>query len=50
MRAGLLDTGLGDHAPWVVLVAYGGCSVYGVALRRATGAYRAPTRRAYARC
>ncbi|OEJ94191.1 hypothetical protein [Streptomyces thermolilacinus] len=50
MWAGVLDMGLGDHAPWVVLVADGGFSVYGVALGRATGAYRARTRRPCARC
>ncbi|MFJ8694071.1 hypothetical protein [Streptomyces roseolilacinus] len=48
--AGLADVGLGDHAPWVVAVAYGGFSVYGVALARATGAYRTRTRRPCARC
>ncbi|NKY15054.1 hypothetical protein, partial [Streptomyces somaliensis] len=48
--AGPVDVGLGDHAPWVVAVAYGGFSVYGVALGRATGAYRTRTRRPCAWC
>ncbi|MEU3819025.1 hypothetical protein AB0E74_05330 [Streptomyces sp. NPDC030392] len=50
MWAGLVDVGLGDHAAWVVVVAYGGFSVYGVALGRATEAYRARTRRPCTRC
>lgn len=48
--AGATDTGLVDHAPWVVVVAYGGFALYGLGLARATWAYQVRTRRACARC
>ncbi|GAA4898641.1 hypothetical protein ACFPM3_14600 [Streptomyces coeruleoprunus] len=50
MWTGAVDVGFAGHAPWVVLVAYGGFSVYGLALGRATRAYQLRTRRACARC
>ncbi|WP_274562485.1 hypothetical protein [Streptomyces spiramyceticus] len=45
--AGVIEEGKGpeSHAPWVVVVAYGGFSLYGLALARATHAYRLRTRR-----
>ncbi|WP_418959393.1 hypothetical protein [Streptomyces tritici] len=48
--SGLTDWGVADHAPWVVVVAYGGFSAYGLALGRATRSYQRTTRRACARC
>ncbi|WOX21812.1 hypothetical protein [Streptomyces solicathayae] len=47
---GAIDVGLADHAPWVVAVAYGGFSVYGLALGRATHTYQQATRRACGSC
>ncbi|MBT2387358.1 hypothetical protein [Streptomyces sp. ISL-11] len=48
--AGVVDSGIGGHAAWVVVVAYGGFSFYGLALGRAAGVYRLATRRACGRC
>lgn len=47
---GLIDSGLDDHAPWVVAVAYGGFSCYGLALARATRTYQRATRRTCVSC
>ncbi|MEV0450589.1 hypothetical protein [Streptomyces sp. NPDC050600] len=43
-------TGLADHAPWVVAVAYGGFCVFGLALGRATHVHQRATRRECGRC
>ncbi|MFF1511093.1 hypothetical protein [Streptomyces sp. NPDC058326] len=47
---GAISAGLEDHAPWVVAVAYGGFSCYGLALARATRDYQRATRRDCERC
>ncbi|MFE0650744.1 hypothetical protein ACFVZH_19350 [Streptomyces sp. NPDC059534] len=47
---GTISVGLGDHAPWVFVVAYGGFCGYGLALARATRAYQRATRRACEWC
>ncbi|MEU7292881.1 hypothetical protein AB0A76_06700 [Streptomyces exfoliatus] len=47
---GAVSTGLADHAPWVVAIAYGGFSCYGLALARATLAYQRAARAACERC
>lgn len=47
---GVIDTGIADHAPWVVAVAYGGFCGYGLALARATRAYQRATRTACGHC
>ncbi|MEU9863663.1 hypothetical protein AB0D99_22590 [Streptomyces sp. NPDC047971] len=48
--AGVTELGIADHAPWVVVIAYGGFSVYGLALGRASLAYQRAGRRVCARC
>ncbi|KOG30308.1 hypothetical protein [Streptomyces viridochromogenes] len=48
--AGAVDVGMADHAPWVVAVAYGSFSGYGLALARATRAHQRATRRPCERC
>ncbi|WP_031079047.1 hypothetical protein [Streptomyces sp. NRRL S-118] len=50
MWAGAISNGLPDHAPWVVVIAYGGFSLYGLGLARATWAYQVRTRRACTHC
>ncbi|MFD7324619.1 hypothetical protein ACFV9D_26565 [Streptomyces sp. NPDC059875] len=47
---GVIDASISDHAPWVVVVAYGGFCLYGLALGRATRSYQRTTRRACTRC
>ncbi|MFF8838967.1 hypothetical protein [Streptomyces sp. NPDC015130] len=47
---GAVDVGMADHAPWVVAVAYGSFSGYGLALARATRAHQRATRRPCERC
>ncbi|WP_314621179.1 hypothetical protein [Streptomyces stackebrandtii] len=47
---GVIGSGLDDHAPWVVAVAYGGFSCYGLALGRATRSFQRATRRTCAVC
>ncbi|WP_395363999.1 hypothetical protein ACHGLA_26770 [Streptomyces sp. YH02] len=47
---GVTDVGMADHAPWVVAVAYGGFSCYGLALARATLLYQRTARRACDHC
>ncbi|WP_128979674.1 hypothetical protein [Streptomyces roseicoloratus] len=47
---GLTELGITDHAPWVVVVAYGGFCAYGLALGRATLAFQRSGRRACTRC
>ncbi|MFI8764881.1 hypothetical protein ACIGN6_08150 [Streptomyces sp. NPDC053792] len=47
---GVISVGIADHAPWVVAVAYGGFSGYGLALALATRRYQRATRRACGRC
>ncbi|RST09735.1 hypothetical protein E2C00_00975 [Streptomyces sp. WAC05374] len=47
---GVAEVSIPDHAPWVVMVAYGGFCVYGLALGRATRSYQRATRRTCARC
>ncbi|MFE4619220.1 hypothetical protein ACFRJ7_24265 [Streptomyces sp. NPDC056747] len=47
---GVIGSGLDDHAPWVVAVAYGGFSCYGLALGRATRSFQQATRRTCAAC
>ncbi|MFE1549336.1 hypothetical protein [Streptomyces sp. NPDC058718] len=47
---GAIGSGLDDHAPWVVAVAYGGFSCYGLALGRATRSFQRATRRTCAAC
>ncbi|MEU6878302.1 hypothetical protein [Streptomyces sp. NPDC046712] len=47
---GVIDLAMGDHAPWVVAVAYGGFCLYGLALGRATLSYQRATRRVCVRC
>ncbi|MFJ2934231.1 hypothetical protein ACIO8G_15845 [Streptomyces sp. NPDC087219] len=47
---GAAGSGVADHAPWVVAVAYGGFSLYGLALGRATLLYQRAARRACDRC
>ncbi|KUJ64665.1 hypothetical protein ACZ90_59165 [Streptomyces albus subsp. albus] len=49
--AGAFDTGaMESYSPWVVVVAYGGFSLYGVGLGRAVRAFRQRTRRQCAHC
>ncbi|MEU7131910.1 hypothetical protein [Streptomyces sp. NPDC046261] len=48
--AGVVDNGMEAIDGWVVVVAYGGFSVYGLALGLATRAYQQATRRACAHC
>ncbi|MFB6836040.1 hypothetical protein [Streptomyces sp. NPDC056361] len=48
--AGAVDIDMADHAPWVVAVAYGSFSCYGLALARATRAHQRATRRPCERC
>ncbi|MFD0386341.1 hypothetical protein ACFQ2B_39720 [Streptomyces stramineus] len=48
--AGVVDNGMEAIDGWVVVVAYGGFSVYGLALGRATRAYQQATRRSCAHC
>ncbi|MEU9995112.1 hypothetical protein [Streptomyces sp. NPDC050848] len=48
--AGAVDAAVADHAPWVVLVAYGGFCLYGLALGRATRSFQRATRRPCERC
>ncbi|MFF5767877.1 hypothetical protein ACFY8F_35855 [Streptomyces tanashiensis] len=47
---GVIDVGMADHAPWVVAVAYGGFSLYGLALARAAHRFQRATRTACGRC
>ncbi|WP_329115346.1 hypothetical protein [Streptomyces sp. NBC_01353] len=47
---GVIDLAVDDHAPWVVVVAYGGFCLYGLALGRATRSYQRATRRVCVRC
>ncbi|MFD0369380.1 hypothetical protein [Streptomyces sp. NPDC127114] len=48
--AGVVESGLTDHAPWVVVVAYGGFSLFGLALGRATLGYQRSTRSTCVHC
>ncbi|MET9537040.1 hypothetical protein ABZY16_05975 [Streptomyces sp. NPDC006553] len=47
---GAAGSGVADHAPWVVAVAYGGFSLYGLALGRATLLHQRSALRACDRC
>ncbi|MER8046391.1 hypothetical protein [Streptomyces sp. NPDC094032] len=47
---GVIEVGLADHAPWIVVVAYGGFCLFGLALGRATLVHQRATRRACGRC
>ncbi|MEU8760898.1 hypothetical protein [Streptomyces sp. NPDC048659] len=47
---GVTEAGLAGHAPWVVVVAYGGFSLFGLALARAALVHQRATRRACGRC
>ncbi|MEU6987770.1 hypothetical protein ABZ946_30820 [Streptomyces sp. NPDC046324] len=47
---GVIESSIDDHAPWVVVIAYGGFCLYGLALGRATASYRQTTRRPCTHC
>ncbi|MEV5238927.1 hypothetical protein AB0K89_07420 [Streptomyces cinnamoneus] len=47
---GAIEGGFEGHAGWVVAVAYGGFSAYGLALGRATRTYQLATRRLCGHC
>ncbi|MEU7112613.1 hypothetical protein [Streptomyces sp. NPDC046182] len=46
----MIESSIDDHAPWAVVVAYGGFCLYGLAPGRATASYRRTTRRPCTRC